>query len=149
MHPPSFYDEDLMKYKVKFQKAIAMRRDYKKQIAKVFQSVEGPGEIVVKEKIRAALRTKRLPSRQSNTHNTTIDFDYRGNSRDIVHLLKPRESGSPNAAQVRFELGLRTYMASSLSRDENNETTYKKDNKPPWRVVASNKPLDLSTSESL
>ena len=28
--PPSFYDEDLMKYKVKFQKAIAMRREYKK-----------------------------------------------------------------------------------------------------------------------
>lgn len=87
-----------MKYKVKFQKAIAMRREYKKQIAKVFQSEEGTGELVVKERIKAATRTKRLPSRQSNTHYTTIDFDYRGNSRDIVHLLKPRETGSPSAA---------------------------------------------------
>lgn len=134
-----------MKYKVKFQKAIAMRRDYKRQIAKVFQSEEGTGEIVVKEKIKTAVRTKRLPSRQSNTHTTTIDFDYRGNSRDIVHLLKPRESGSPNAAQVRFELGLRSYLASSLDSNNKKIAYQKRDRRPPWRVIASNK----RTSESV
>lgn len=42
-------------------------------------------------------KTKRLPSRQSGANFTNLDFDYRGNSQEILHLLKVREnSGSPN-----------------------------------------------------
>ena len=70
---------------------------------------------------------KRLPSRQSNTNFTIIDFDYKGNASEIAHMLKPREcQGSPNLGQVKFELGLRRYQGSNHRR-------------PPWKYLPTMK----------
>ena len=71
-----------------------------------------------------------------------------------MHLLKPRESGSPNMSQLRFELGLRSYMTSVLKKKKeegNSETLYRStDKRPPWRYLGTSKPtVVLSNSDSI
>jgi len=84
-------------------------------------------------------KTKRLPSRQSGANFTNLDFDYRGNSSEILHLLKIREnSGSPNVSQLRFELGLRSYMNMN-KRDKSPEKEGEEGSniKPMWKYIPS------------
>ncbi len=40
-HPPSFYEEDLERYKEKFRESIGKRLEYKKSVEKVYRSIEG------------------------------------------------------------------------------------------------------------
>jgi hypothetical protein len=42
-NPPSFYNDDMEKYKTKFLKTIEKRKQYKRQVEKVFKSMEGGG----------------------------------------------------------------------------------------------------------
>lgn len=82
-------------------------------------------------------KTKRLPSRQSGANFTNLDFDYRGNSQEILHLLKIREnSGSPNVSQLRFELGLRSYMNMNKSPEKEGEEGATA-MKPMWKYIPS------------
>jgi hypothetical protein len=39
--PPSFYNDDIERYKAKFLKTIEKRKQYKRQVEKVFKSMEG------------------------------------------------------------------------------------------------------------
>lgn len=80
---------------------------------------------------------RRLPSRQSGANFTNLDFDYRGNSSEILHLLKIREnSGSPNVSQLCFELGLRNYIGNftkSPKKEGEEETALR----PMWKYIPS------------
>lgn len=40
-NPPSFYNDDIERYKAKFLKTIEKRKQYKRQVEKVFKSMEG------------------------------------------------------------------------------------------------------------
>ena len=132
-NPPSFYNDDIERYKAKFLSTIEKRKLYKRQVEKVFKSMEGsnPGDLLDQQaqwhaahisnshfkKTMKKTKKNRLPSRQSGTNFTNLDFDYRGNSSEILHLLRVREnSGSPNVGQLRFELGLRSYIDQNNNR---------------------------------
>jgi hypothetical protein len=161
--PPSFYNDDIERYKAKFLKTIEKRKQYKRQVEKVFKSMEGAtgGDLHDQESLwhinQSQIRnintnatskfktpqttmkkkTKRLPSRQSGANFTNLDFDYRGNSQEILHLLKIREnSGSPNVSQLRFELGLRSYMNMNKSPEKEGEEGAT-NMKPMWKYIPS------------
>jgi hypothetical protein len=40
-NPPSFYNDDIERYKAKFLKTIEKRKQHKRQVEKVFKSMEG------------------------------------------------------------------------------------------------------------
>lgn len=122
----------------------------------MYRSIDGNGDVIVKENKKEEdgkhkLVTKRLPSRQSNTNNTLIDFDYKGNSTEFMHLLKRRDSGSPNIAQVKFELGLRSYMNNRQRGDSKSmlSKSSKNDKKQQWRYNPSSVVKILSSSDSI
>ncbi|CDW73622.1 UNKNOWN [Stylonychia lemnae] len=120
--PPSFYENDVQKFKDKFQESIKRRLQLKKSLGINQMLAEGnQGTIILQKGISHQVSQKsnrlsqsvvggilkRVPSRQSNTNFCNVDFDYYGDTKEIAHLLKNRQSGSPNLCQVQFETNLR------------------------------------------
>ena len=83
-NPPSFYDDEMDKWKNKFKKVTQERRDFKK---KYLKDTKTGIEVAPGDKIMKLVQGRRQSRLSTNTFNN-IDFEYNGNTTQLSHMIK-------------------------------------------------------------
>ena len=132
--PPSFYEKDIERWnEIKFKKALEDRKQAKALLLKAKQDLSNlttknanilaPNpEDTETGKVKVFSPPKRRMSRQSNYNFCNVDFNYKGDTGVVSHLVNHRIGvTSPNKVQLDYEINLRGYQCG---------TTFKA--KEPW-----------------
>ena len=129
-NPPSFYDDDMNKWRNKFAKAVSSRAQFKKQhFSKDNKSILATNDnFVAKDPDLKIAEPKytggsvqptksefkkvigRRKSRQSVNSPTNCDIDFVGNSAAFHHIIKGRNASKED---LNFNMNLRCYKNST------------------------------------
>ena len=114
--PPSFYDDDMVKWEQKFKKTVQERDDFKKRYLKDTQLglMREPNDKIMEQV------EKRRKSRLSTNNFNVVDFDYQGNTSSFSHLIKNKFKEPATISQLNFECRLRTYKSKTEYKHKNN-----------------------------